>query len=91
MMHAAKLSRSLRLQRVHGYLADGRERSTLDIVRGADVCAVNACIAELRANGAEIICRQSVSRRGERIWLYRLIRPAADAVNLQPNESRSND
>ncbi|WP_170562401.1 hypothetical protein [Ruegeria atlantica] len=74
-MHAAKLSRSPRLQRVHACLADGAEHSTLDIVRRAGVCAVNACIAELRDNGARISCRQSVSPRGERIWLYRMVRP----------------
>lgn len=75
-MHAAKLSRSPRLRRVHELLRDGRERSTLEIIASARVCAVNAAIAELRANGAEIDCRQTSSKRGERIWLYRMVRPA---------------
>ncbi len=79
-MHAARLHRSPRLKRVHGLLGDGAERSTLEIITGARVCAVNACIAELRANGAEIACRQTVSARGERIWLYRMVRPAPPSV-----------
>ena len=78
MMHAARLSRSPRLQRVHAYLEGGAERSTREIVLGAEVCAVNAAIAELRENGAQITCRQSTSLRGERLWLYRMVRPATD-------------
>ena len=76
-MHAARLSRSPRLQRLHAYLRDGCERSTREIVTGADICAVNAAVAELRANGAEIACRQiSDPVTGRRIFLYRLVRPA---------------
>ena len=77
-MNAARLNRSARLQRVHGLLADGREYSTRDIDRDADVCAVSACIAELRANGAAIDCRQIHALPGERIFLYRMRRPAND-------------
>ena len=81
-MHAAKLSRSPRLTRVYRLLSDGREHSTLDIMRGADVCAVSACISELRANGAVIACRQAVRRStGERFYLYRLARPVPDAAS----------
>jgi len=67
MMNAARLENSPRLQRVAALLADGREYSTLDIVIGAGVCAVNSCVAELRANGFAIACR----REGDR-WLYRV-------------------
>ena len=74
-MHAARLDRSDRLRRVYALLADGREHSTLEIVQGAGVCAVNACIAELRDNGAVINCRVAVRQMtGERVWLYRLVR-----------------
>ena len=72
MMHAAKLAASPRLQRVHALLSDGAEHSTRDIVMGTEVMAVSAIVAELRANGAVIHCRQARSIRGERIWLYRL-------------------
>ena len=62
-MHAARLDRSPRLQRVHALLSDGVERSTLDI-------------AELRKNGAWIECRQIVTPAdGSRIFLYRMIVP----------------
>ena len=74
-MHAARISASPRLRRVHALLADGRERSTLDIVNGARVCAVNSCIAELRVNGAVIACRQVTDRSGQRIWFYRMVAP----------------
>ena len=67
-MHYARLDKSERLQRVDAYLEDGRERSTREIVHGADVCAVNSIIAELRANGREI-----VSRREGRVYYYRRI------------------
>jgi hypothetical protein len=53
-MHAAKLKNSPRLQRVDKFLSDLRPHTTRDIIRGADVCAVNSCVAELRANGRTI-------------------------------------
>ena len=74
-MHAARLERSTRLQKVEALLSDGCEHSTLDIVTSARVCAVNSIISELRANGRQIHCRQIASSGGERIWLYRMINP----------------
>jgi len=67
MMHAARLEKSPRLQRVLDLLLTGRDLTTLDIVVEARVCAVNSCIAELRANGYDIRCW----RVGD-VWLYRL-------------------
>jgi biotin operon repressor len=66
-MHHAKLHRSPRLQRVLRLLSDCREHSTREIIRGADVCAVNSCIAELRENGIAV-----ASRVEDGIWYYRL-------------------
>ena len=80
MMHAARLDTSPRLQRVHALLSDGVERSTLQIVTGARVCAVNSCIAELRVNGFRISCRQEVDAAGKRTWLYRMILPGKEAA-----------
>ena len=77
-MNAACLNRSARLQRVHGLLADGREYSTLEIVDAARVCAVNSIVSELRANGAAIGCRQARAPHGQRLFLYRMRRPAND-------------
>ena len=65
-MKAARLENSARLRRVADLLADGREYSTLDIIMGAGVCAVNSCVAELRDNGFFITCR----REGN-LWFYR--------------------
>lgn len=73
-MRAARIEHSPRLQRVAELPSDGRWYSTLDIIVGAGVCAVNSCVAELRANGLDIDCR----RVGKERFEYRLIR-AADA------------
>ena len=74
-MHGATL-RSPRLRRVHDLLADGAERSTREIVESAHVCAVNSCVAELRALGAQIECRLTVGPDGRRWFLYRMSAPA---------------
>jgi hypothetical protein len=69
-MHAAPLT-SPRLQRVLMLLSDGKPRSTREIVRRARVMAVNACVAELRAHGAEITCTASIIE-GQRRFFYRM-------------------
>ena len=71
-MHAAALDRSPRLRRVLEVLRRGGEHSTLDIAREARVCAVSACVAELRANGVAVDCRVTVAPDGARTWLYSL-------------------
>lgn len=65
-MRAASL-RSPRLRRVLRVLSMGGEHSTRDLIRRADVCAVNSCIAELRANGVAV-----ASRVVDGHWYYRL-------------------
>lgn len=69
-MNAAPLS-SPRLQRVLRVLADGQEHSTRDIVRRARVMAVNACVSELRAHGAQILCSARFVM-GARRFYYRM-------------------
>lgn len=66
-MHAASLAKSKRLQRVFKQLQDGKSHTTRDIIIGADVCAVNAIISELRENGHAIECK----RTGD-VWNYRM-------------------
>ncbi|AJF07784.1 hypothetical protein [Geoalkalibacter subterraneus] len=56
-IHYAKIDESERLQRAHRLLSDGAWHSTRDIMRAADVCAVNTVIAELRCNGYDIVTR----------------------------------
>ena len=73
MMHAALFERSERLQRVHALLSDGTEHSTMEIIAGAQVAAVNSIVAELRENGFYIEGRWSKDERtGKRIFLYRM-------------------
>lgn len=66
-MNSAKLNTSPRLDRVFNLLLSGQEYSTLDIIRLANVCAVNSIVSELRDNGCKIHC----VRRGN-IWYYRM-------------------
>lgn len=74
-MHAARLEHSPRLQRTLAYLRDGLWHTTRDIVHGAEVCAVNSCIDELRVGGFDIRCE----RRGQ-YWYYRLNQEFATAT-----------
>lgn len=65
-MHAARIESSARLRRTMAVLEDGRWHTTREIMREADVCAVNSCIAELRENGLDVECR-----REGRVFSYR--------------------
>lgn len=77
-MNHGKLAKSPRLQRVHAFLKEaGGEVTTMEIVVGARAMAVSAVISELRANGAEINCRQEHRETG-RVWLYTLIKAAPE-------------
>lgn len=73
-MHAARLDRSPRLRRVYALLEDGDWYSTRQIIRSADVCAVNSIIAELRQNGATIECTKRRDEHGQPRWFYRMTR-----------------
>jgi len=66
-MNYANIENSDRLQRVAEMLEQGGEFTTLDIIKKANVCAVNSIISELRQNGYDITCQ----RRGEK-WFYKL-------------------
>lgn len=73
-MHHGRLATSPRLQRALRTLKKARGRiSTRSLMRQADICAVNSVIAELRENGAEILCEQIV-RKGKRIFYYTLLK-----------------
>lgn len=74
-MHAARLDRSPRLQRVHALLADGAEHTTWEIVQAGTVCP-GTCVSELRAQGAHIECRRLVGGgRAGAVYVYRMTRP----------------
>lgn len=79
-MKFAHVATSPRLQRVAALLADGCERTTMEIVLGAQVCAVNSIVSELRANGIDILCR----RVGD-VWVY--WRPAPVGAEAPPTKS----
>lgn len=66
-MHAARIEKSERLQRVDALLSDGLPHSTMAIIEQARVCAVNSIIGELRENGRVIHCHQV-----DRIFFYQM-------------------
>lgn len=84
VIHAADPDKSVRLRRVLGVLADGREHSTLDLMTQARVCAVSACISELRESGHRIDCRMAMTD-GQRRWFYRLAPRTAPTVQIKTN------
>ncbi len=55
-IHYAKYEDSDRLQRTLRFMLDGQARTTREIDRGADICAVNSAACELRANGFDFLC-----------------------------------
>ncbi len=62
------------MQRVLRVLREaGGEISSLELTLKAKVAAVGTAISELRANGADIRCRQ-VHQDGERRFFYRMIK-----------------
>jgi len=70
-MHAARLSESPRLRRVLEALERNHKGlTTRGIIELANVCAVNSCVAELRANGINVSCSPVPRARG--VYLYRL-------------------
>lgn len=70
-MHAARIEDSPRLQKVLEFLRRKGGATTLEIIKGCEVCAVNSIIAELRANGFNIICSAVPKQRG--VYRYELI------------------
>ncbi len=72
-MHAGPLH-SPRLQKLLRLLSDGREHSTLDVVRRTGVLAPGTCVSELRAHGAEVDCSLRIDAKGRRRWFYRMTR-----------------
>ena len=82
-MHAARLDRSGRLQRVVEALLERGELTTRELIDAANVCAVNSIASELRDNGHPVSCRQSVAcKGGPRVWLYSLDDPFAARAAL---------
>ena len=74
-MHAARLDRSPRLQRVHACLLDGAEHTTLEIAITAQTVCPGTCVSELRAQGAHIECRRLVGgSRATPVYVYRMTR-----------------
>lgn len=82
-MHAARISRSPRLQRCLSALRKHPEGiSTRDLIIEANICAVSSVVAELRVNGADIECEQRKTPEG-RGFFYTL-KKAPDPQNDKP-------
>lgn len=77
-MHAAKIDKSDRLMRVLEFLHQRGKAgaSTREIIREANVCAVNSIVAEIRANGIIVDCEcEGTTEAGGRIYRYRVVEP----------------
>ncbi|AUC54271.1 hypothetical protein CDO87_14275 [Sagittula sp. P11] len=70
-MNAASAIKSARLQRVLKVLSDGKEHSSLDLVRRAKAIAPGTCVSELRENGALIECTRRNGPNGP-VWYYKM-------------------
>lgn len=69
----AKLHNSPRLQRLLKFLSDGKKHTTKEIFIGADICAVNTAVDELRENGFDIPCNlREVKEDRSKIYEYQL-------------------
>jgi hypothetical protein len=67
-IHAGRVETSPRLQRVLAVLADGARHTTRDLMFEANVCAVSACVSELRANGIDVRC-EAIARGRYVYWI----------------------
>jgi hypothetical protein len=76
-LHAARVEKSKRLQRVLVFLGKRGEAgaTTREIQDHANLCAVNTAISELRKNGYRITCTAVKGKRkdGARIYKYVLV------------------
>ena len=72
-IHYAKLHNSPRLQRLLKFLSDLKPHSTREIIQGANICAVNTAVDELRENGFDVVCAYiKTLADGARIYHYQL-------------------
>ena len=69
----ANLSESPRLQRLLKFLSDCKPHTTREIINGANICAVNTAVTELRRNNFDISCKfKEVLEDGSRVYEYQL-------------------
>lgn len=72
-MNHATLAKSERLSRVLAMLRrrGGRGATTREIIAEAQVCAVNSIVAEIRANGVDVLCEyEGTTEDGSRVYRY---------------------
>ena len=81
-IHYAKIGRSPRLQRLLAFLRTHPGGvTTREIIQGADVCAVNSAVCELRRNDFTVDAEAELvpSTTGARVYRYTL-RESREAV-----------
>ena len=71
--HHATLHKSERLKRIYNLLKDGREYTSREIIKQANIVTLSASIDELRKNGLVIICRYDrTTPSGAKVYKYRM-------------------
>ena len=69
-----RIHAATRLTRVLRVLRDGRPHTTRELIKQAEVCAVNTCVSEMRALGYVIECRsQGHDGHGAHVYAYQLV------------------
>src|SRR3990172_9573061 len=67
-MHAAKIYKSKRLQRIRKILSDHKPHSSMELSRRAKSVAIATDVSEIRHNNFDIQCK-----RNGNVWYYRMI------------------
>ena len=67
-MHAAKIDKSKRLQRIRKILSDHKPHSSMELIRRAKTVAIATDVSEIRHNNIDIQCK-----RNGNVWYYRMI------------------
>ncbi|MDQ2999859.1 MAG: hypothetical protein M3Y08_01160 [Fibrobacterota bacterium] len=74
-IHYANLAKSPRLQRLLAYLrvCGSQGATTREIIDGADICAVNSAVCELKKQGFAIVCQmEGRTVSGSSVFRYKL-------------------
>ena len=73
-MHHANIKKSHRLQTILAALKDG-PKTTMELSRAANDCAVGTSVSEIRKNGFKIRCDfRNRTETGRSVYLYRLVK-----------------
>lgn len=71
-MHYQSLNSPV-LQKMLAYLSDGRPKTSIQLIQSTLDCGFRSTISALRKHGYDIECKYKGTKRGRKIYEYRLI------------------